>query len=376
MKILQVAPIPISKGGVEKGGVESHVSELSDKLSEVHQIYFFRNKITKLLSNNGAYYRNILDYIICFLLGIKYFIVVDKVFKFKERFKIAADSHRMSKIISEQGIDIVHVHGVHNHACYVCELLTVPYIVTDHGIGHKEAFDLNKALLTRNIAGCKSIIAISKDSYKNLLCLIDKDKIEMINNPIDLPDSNKIDTWENIHFDFALFNGISDTWYRKGLSEIAKNIDSIMNTLKPLHLVIVCDEKNFNKLISKCLEKNNLERIHHYLPMERYRSLGLVKKARFNIAPSIKEGFSIAYLESIGLSTPVIGFYSNIEEMNELFGSKLNIPYEHGVSNLNELVKTMMLNTNQRENFGDISILSWAKSIDKFNKIYSDSLIG
>ncbi|MEL0609335.1 glycosyltransferase [Vibrio echinoideorum] len=373
MKVLQVSPIPINRGGVEKGGVESHVSELSGKLlEEGGEVIFFRNSVTgyKGKKEDVFYYSSILSLIISALLGfLKYNSKLSINLPIGKKIKVMAYCHTLSKISSISRFDVAHIHGLHNLAGFACQILNIPHVFTDHGIGHKQSFHNDRELITLNVSKSKIVIAISDESFKNVLDVVGSEiKVKKINNPIDI-DTNGVSECE-FGFDYIIFNGISDTWVRKGLSKINDEIDDILSEIYPMKLLVVCEKKYFSRLLLDDSSRSN--QLVHILPVSRDKMLSMVKGAKFNLAPSIKEGFSIAYLESIILGTPVIGFDSNILEMNLLFDTNLNQPFcNNDVNKLAPVVKAM---NNEILEGSVLEIesnpLSWDYSIARFFEVY------
>lgn len=376
MNVLHVSPIPSSLGGFKKGGVESHVSELSRSLHiEGFNSYFFDNSLPNITRSkkepNCFEYLTWFSFFIFTFMGLQYSLkVFGKKLPLKRKLRIISDCGALRYFINKKEISVIHVHGIHNIICTACEILNVPFVITDHGIGHKEVFDFDKDFLRRNIRSAFKIISISDYSKSNVLQLVNEEKIVKINNPITIDGVEKV----NLDYEYAIFNGISETWVRKGLSRIAEEIEHIILEMQDLYLVVVCNAEDYQKLMEFVSNEYIRQKIKHQLPMDRQSMLSYVKGAKFNLAPSLKEGFSIGYLESILLGTPVIGFYSNICEMNDIFNVGYNIPVQPE-EKLGDKVKLMMQQLTHRDNFEIVSNpLSWENQMNKFCELYLNAI--
>ncbi|KIF50399.1 glycosyltransferase [Vibrio owensii] len=378
MNVLHVSPIPTVLGGVEKGGVESHVSELAQNLLfKGVNSYFFDNSLplsnrTRTNIGNNCFKYSTWFSFICFLfVGARYFSrLIEKEMPLKRKLRVIADCGSLSYFTRKNKISLVHVHGIHNIIATACEVIEIPFVITDHGIGHKQVFDVDKGFLHRNICSAFKVISISDYSKSNVLQLVNDDKIVKINNPITINEVEKV----NLDYEYAIFNGISDTWVRKGLSRIAEEIEHIILEMQDLYLVVVCNAEDYEKLMESVSNEYIRQKIKHQLPMDRQSMLSYVKGAKFNLAPSLKEGFSIGYLESILLGTPVIGFYSNICEMNDIFNVGYNIPVQPE-EKLGDKVRLMMQQLTHRDNFEIVSNpLSWENQINKFCELYLNAI--
>lgn len=118
MKLLQIGPIPVRLGGKRRGGVESHVSELSINLiKEGLDVFYFDTSYLSSGSSNGRVFgfKGIFDFLLCFLKGL--FICGIKPIRvnnltFKEWLKVYIFVGRIGELKRTLSIDLAHVHGL------------------------------------------------------------------------------------------------------------------------------------------------------------------------------------------------------------------------------------------------------------------------
>ncbi|CAH7079414.1 conserved hypothetical protein [Vibrio chagasii] len=376
MKVLHIGPIPIRKGGKSKGGVESHISQLASALDDVGvESLYFRNEVVKLQKGNDIFsYNNMLERILYCIIGlIRHIFSLHKLYPFKMKaLKILADAIKIKRISKRNSVDVVHVHGLHDTAIKSCEFAGLRCIATDHGIGHKTVFKDNIDLVRNNLSNVLIIIAISDFSYDNCLKLANENKISKINNPIDVSINLIEEEKAKVISDseYFIFNGISEAWDRKGLKYIASEINDIFNHFNELNFVCI-SEISIHEKFSTYVSEEFKSRVIYIEPLSRNENLKLVKNALFNLAPSQYEGFSLAYLESIIMGTPVLGFASNIKEMNKIFNVAFNVPFDFK-QNKPILDSVIEVEFNARNAcLGiDSELVSWGNNINRFICLY------
>ncbi|MEZ9852396.1 glycosyltransferase family 4 protein [Vibrio breoganii] len=380
MKVLHIGPIPIRKGGKLKGGVESHISQLSLALDDVDiDSLYFRNEVVNLQNSNDVFsYNNTFERILyCIIGAIIYMFELHKLFPFRMKaLKVLSDAIKIKMISRRNSVDVVHVHGLHDTAIKSCEFAGLACIATDHGIGHKIVFKDNIELVRNNLSNVSVIIAISDFSHENCLKLVNENKIFKINNPIDVSVNLKEEKKTKVIIDgeYFIFNGISEAWDRKGLKYIANEINDIFDCYKDLKFVCI-SEKAIHEKFSTYVSGEFKNRIIYVEPLSRNENLKLVQNALFNLAPSQYEGFSLAYLESIIMGTPVLGFASNITEMNKIFNVDFNVPFDFKLNKpiLGSVTK-VEFNARNACLRVDSELVSWKNNIHRFIDVYKRAL--
>lgn len=366
-KVCVIGCLPEILGGIERGGIASHIGELYTNLKNVNidVIVFYNDKI-KNKEKEVLSYRNKIDILKNSILGfLKFGKVKSKNYSIKEKIKILADANKIFRL-KDDGVDIFHVHSLHNLANKACEIANVKFVSTDHAFWHVE---YNKEKIIENIKS-STIIAISEISKEKIFALKGNNNIVKINNPINpiefkLKNKNKNKNKFNVYF-----NGISDGWGRKGLSYISKEILDICS-IDNIHITIVTDENSRNTLISINPWIVGSEKVTVSEPLSRYDNLLLLANSDVFLAPSLSEGFSIAYLESVMLSVPVIGFGPNIEEINSMLKTDFCIAFDHD----NDSIYDKLLEIKNRDNIKiNQKLFLWKNNIDKYIKVYEKVL--
>ena len=366
MKVCLVGCLPVELGGKVNGGIASHIYELykSLKVQDI-DVSIFSNGIEKSTCNDAISYISKLDQLVCAVFGVLRFRRCKiEGYSIKESLKILSDANRIVNI-KKTSETIFHVHSLSNSAALSCEIAKVRYVVTDHAYwqGNK-----GKERIKDNIKNAKSIVAISNYSFYKIKQLDLGVNIEKINNPI-----SKIDTRKKVkkNNEFKVyFNGISDGWNRKGLSRISSELQEILS-IENIQLIIVSDYDSISKLKSENKSLADNKSLIILEPMTREKNLELLNSCDIYLAPSLSEGFSIAYLESVYLNVPVIGFSPNTEEINDLLGEEYCLGFDHENDNLKEKINKIK---NRKEIKIDTNILLWESNIHRFINLYQNAL--
>lgn len=359
MKICLVGSLPVELGGKVKGGIASHIGELAKHLTlKQHQVVLFANDVNHNVADNVISYDSQYEKIKCAVLGLlKFGLVSDTHYTFKQKIKILSDAYKLNTL-SCQGLDVFHVHSLHNLAAKACEIAKINYVVSDHGFWQKST---PEGYVANNIKAANKIISISNISRDSILQLsVDSERVTKINNPIASIEYSKKVTDSVFR---VYFNGISDGWHRKGLSYISAVLPSILE-IENIELTIVTDDASLEQLRNENPDLASYNNLKTSPVLTREENLQRLADSDLFLSPSLSEGFSIAYLESVMLGVPVLGFKSNVDEINDLLNIDFCVPFEHDIDNLVD--KILYMKNRDKISGIDTGIFTWDSNINKY----------
>jgi len=380
--------LQINKFYYLRGGSERYVFELSELLKEKgHKIIPFSMKDSR--NFKSEYDRYFIEPVKMDKFSIKNII---KLFYNYEAVK------KLNKLLKNEKIDIAHLHNISHHLSpaiiKVLKKNNIPVVQTLHDyklicpnyrlfsknnvciqcknkryyycfkkkciknsytksfIGMLEAYFNNKFLKIYD----KIDLFISPSNYLKNVCVdfgIKKEKIEVINNFIDLPNQNKEIEKENY---FLYFGRLSKEKGWEVIVEAFKNIDRNFK----IKIAGVGDDY---KYIKNEIDKNNLkEKIELVGPKYDEELYKLIASAKAIVIPSIwPENFPYSILESIALGKIVV--CSKIGGMPEIIKDGVNgflfNPGDHNELT-NILTKINNLSTFEANNIKEMAIKSAA----------------
>lgn len=265
-------------------GTESHILELSKYLRAYYQILVVApyGKGFALLQENSIPYREIIP------------LTFTNIGEYKGKLK---------DIIEEFKPDIIHIHGAHE-LVYISKKIAsnVPTVFTCHGYATSFPFLDYRISAYINKRWGERVITVSNYDRENLIKAgLPKEKITLIHNGIP-------ETLEKRELPIKIEGFIIGTVARltrsKGINYLLEAFSYLYDRYKDLNLVIIGDGE----------ERENLERLARKLNIkDRTFFLGVLPNARFYfrnfhifVLPSLFEFLSVAILEAISQSIPVI----------------------------------------------------------------------
>ncbi len=152
------------------------------------------------------------------------------------------------------------------------------------------------------------IIAQSRDMYEDLVknFNISKEKIKIINNPVDIEKIEKLSKSSDGFFDESRFNllAVGSLSYKKGFDRLLEAFS------------LVDDENIFLTIVGEGRERENLKKLSYDLNIEeRVRFFGfcknpypLMRQADLFVLTSRYEGFPNVLVEALACETPVLAY--------------------------------------------------------------------
>lgn len=276
--------------GLEIGGAETHVVELSKELKQ-------QGFDIVVASNGGVYEKELSD------SGIKHY----KVPLHNKKPQNVAKSYRLlKKIISEENIDLVHAHA--RIPAFLCGLLhktmKFPFVTTAHWV-----FNTGWGLKYITNWGQKTI-AVSDDIKKYLIKYynVDEKNIKVTINGIDTQKFSPDIDCGDIKKEFQLENGMKIVYISRldsDRSEVAFQLvevgEQLANQLPDLEIVIVGGGNEFEKLKNRAKEVN--EKLGRRVIV---MTGGRTDINRFVALADLFIGVSRSALEAMAAAKPVI----------------------------------------------------------------------
>lgn len=222
--------------------------------------------------------------------------------------------------------DVVHIHGIWHHPSYVAAKIAsmkeIPYVISTHGslepwcLEYKKFKKIIYYKLIQEKQLCKASIihALTKFEYGNIKKLLPQVKIKIIPNGIYLPKILK-EKGKNIYtkkYEYLIGKKIVLFLGRihpiKGLDILIKGFAKAKKEEKSLILVIAGhDEIGWKKKLEKIADKCEVNKSVFFIDfIEGEEKQYMLEKADIFIMPSHSEGFSVAILEAMSFSKPVI----------------------------------------------------------------------
>jgi glycosyltransferase involved in cell wall biosynthesis len=334
--------------GVEKKSVYIDdfgvkVTFVKDTLSRNH-IYKLARSITKKVPFLRQYYLPILR---------------------MELKKIAAELNKFISINNLQ-IDIIETHDFEGLSLYLDN--KIPVVIRCHGnynfFHNYFNFKFAKYKLDferEAIAKAKNFIMVSKYSQSINHKLFNLEKSQVIYNGIDTDKFRISEDVAIIPKSIFFFGNVS---YEKGADIAVSVLIEVLKFETTATLNFVGRNTNYNNSIENILIENNIlnKVIFHGFKLSN-EIIKIMSNAEIVILPSRGENFSLAALEMMSLSKPLI--CSNIPSFSELI-----IHNENGfiANSIQEYVNAIRLIFENKETSKDIEINARKTIVEKFNK--------
>jgi glycosyltransferase involved in cell wall biosynthesis len=283
--------------------------------------------------------------------------------------------------------DIIHAHSHLFSPTVFCGLIrflgSSPLIITNHGLYSQTAPVLFSELWNNTVSKfiykrSDKIICLSQSDKDSLNQIgINSNKIDIIPNGIDADKFHPINK-QNNHIKNILFVG--RLVYRKGIFNLIDAFDLLIKKLKDVHLTIIGEGPEKDKLIEKIKKYNISEKVNL---KSRISEEELIKEHQFAdvfVLPSFSEGLPLVILEAFSCGTPVI--CSNLPQLKELVNNcGLTVPWDD-TKMLFKAMSDMLSDDKLRYRFGKIGrekILkgfSWDHITDKTYQLYNNTSKG
>jgi len=404
MKILQVGPIPPEIGGISKGGVATHLWELSYKLaSNKHEVAIIASNYDPNLSSPvikngvkiyGISKLNLYKFLIFCIksLNIEMLKSFYNIMNYHENFRRPSTFLKLffyRYVIEDFRPDIIHVHHLEERFPLVYYSLSnkrIPIISTIHSFHSVEFTDpaisrRNYNLIKKNLKLCKGLILVSNHIKENLESLFGSytGSQWIINNPIDSKKYyliSKRDARKKINFpddNLPLLLFVGNLNRRKGEFLIIDAIKSLKEEIK-LKVIIIGDGSEFENLrdyVYRSGTSNIVElRGAKYYPDLLY----YYNSADIFVMPSYSEGFALSYLEALSCGIPIIGIMGVADEL--ITDENYGILVEPGNSDsLARAIKAALSRDWDREIIRKYAErFSWDIKICEFERVYNSML--
>lgn len=383
MKILHTSAFSDDKGG----GTSRVATELTHA--------FVKKGYSIALLRAGKKYRNFIDE---FCLNIfEYKTIQDGQIFLSSLSPI--EINKIFSILDNYKPDIIHAHDLDPVATIVLVwalINKIPFFHTTHILPNKSLeFGLGEALpkhlknfvqpnakmyFAELIKNCSCIIALTKDSIKDLRSVGYKGAIEVIPNGRNLEDYTKCKFTNILNKDKTLiFIGfISERKNQKYLLQVLKYLP------KNYKLVLAGDffnENEKNKFL-KNIDKEVLKRVTFLGQIEHNKVSDELEKSQLFVSATKLETIGLVYIESLASGTPIVALenYGSKLLVNDKVGKLLPINTPPKVF-ANEVRKILTLSKSDYEKMclearKSVSHLHWDNIVDKTADVYKKYLIG
>ncbi len=364
MKILQISP-----QGLGKGGVQKIIMDITENLSD-------NNKIDVLLSTNekrfyddefqkygGNIYRiNIKNSKSKIVNCIKNYISIS--------YKLL----KMYKLFKDNKYDVIHCHNEYESGIcvYAAYLAKVPIRIahfhrTDYGMETKIYYKFYTYLMKKWIEKYSTtIICCCKLTQKSFFKEYNNPKIKVFYNPIELTKFKPIKTRLKEQIVISNVAVYSDNKNQSFLIDVMKQLN-LMNY--DVRLNLIGYEEEYKKILVKKVMDLNLENIVQFIDGNTDIIKQLSNTDIFAF-PSKKEGFSVALLEAQAMNIPCIVSDSITEESN--FGlikyislNKTPKEWAQEIINIIQIKDELQLNLNRLK---ELDINNYVSRLEKIYK--------
>lgn len=363
MKILLV--IPYFYPAQAYGGPICTVYELSKELlKKGHEIFVLT---TDAYSNKK---RIDLDDSIKNVDGIKVFYVknLSNYLAYHHRIFFPYNSDRILKKYIHN-FDIIHMHKYLTYQNMItykyCKENKIPYILQPRGVfpnimKNKVSQKLFDKLIGMKILNdCNKIIALTYSEKNHLISRgIDKDKIIVIPNGINLSNYNKlpekgefrnkysIENYERIILFVGRINKI------KGLDFLVKTFANLSEEIGKIKLVIVGPDDGFLSVLKRQVKKLKIgDKVLFTGPIYGQDKLQAYVDADVFVLPSIYESFGTVVLEAMACGIPAL--FTNKCGIADFIDKKVGYEVKYGTNQLKESIYDILINDRLQRKLGE-----------------------
>ena len=408
IKILYIGMIPPEVGGLEAGGIATHVWELA---REAHKRGYGVHILANTTSSFTKYGLNVIappqkSEIVKWFHVVKQYIKIDKkhlnslrVLNLKERIGALYQAYYLQQILESVKPDLIHVHSFLNSAPLSLSVFKncPPIVITDHGIGTIFEYGLQKLFKIKNrnyllktineraksVNYIITVSAFENDHLKKNFYLPKTLKTKTIPNPLDIRKTPFLDKvkikkevgWEDKRVIFFL--GGLHAIKKKGLGILLKAFDINDYLRMKCKLLVVTNGEavSFARDFVKEKKIDGLITGHQsWEKLVRYYNI-----ADVFVMPSQNESFGITYTEALLAGTPVVGFHESIKELENLLGIYIGEKFDTRKEDEKMLAEKIIkvLNTEFDRKLlrkKVIEELSWDAKFGEFESIYEEVL--
>ncbi|MHA1249035.1 MAG: glycosyltransferase family 4 protein [Candidatus Helarchaeota archaeon] len=401
IRILQIGPIPIEKGGINIGGVATHLWDLSNFLKKnfevgILAINSFEPKKNPVNIDGIKIYGISKKHIIKYLFYIFFnpIIILKLIYLYGGLISlkdIIATFCYYKYIIKDFCPDIIHIHHMDLKFpfIYYASSKQTPIIITVHSLSsikftEKKISKINFQILLKNFKLCarnKNITLIfpSRSVYNECSKLI-KLEIEkqshIINNPINISKffiinksiaRSKIDI-PNDKTPIILF--IGNLQKHKGIFTLIEAAKILKSKNFNGKFLIIGDgpEKNKVKELIKIYQLEDMINIINYKNHEEL--IYYYNSADLFVLPSFSESFGITFIEAMACGIPVIGTDKIPKEVipSQEYGFRFPVKNSHELAYTIEKGLKTKWDKNKIMKFAQS--FSWEKRIKEYERIY------
>ena len=396
MKILQIGSLPPEVGGQTKGGLASHVWDLSRNLAK-------RGHEVCVIADNLPYKKipEVTEGVIiygCHRLSPKHILPLicenaKKILKLwgyidKKDVGLLIKSLFYKQVFNYFKPDIIHVHGQANRfpPAYYINDENIPIVVTIHGISTMEysfpdrwAWFIKKT--KKNVELINNLIFVSKfveSEFKQYIGAF-KGSSWVIYNPIDTTKFYPINKEEarvklNLPLDVPIILFVGSLSKRKGEFTLLGAVKMFKEKEINLKVIIIGNGPELNS-VKHYIIKNELNNMVTILKSVSHSELLLYYNAAdLFVMPSLSEAFALAYIEAMLCGVPAIGTEGVANESIPSEDYGFLVPS----GNSKSLAVAIEQGLKKRWNKGKIikyaQTFSWKKRIEEFESVYKEIL--
>lgn len=293
---------------------------------------------------------------------------------------------KINQIKNQQGIDVIHIHGVWMYPNYKAAKLAVenkiPFVLTPHGMYEPWLWEKSKIkkhiyfnFLTKKIfKKAKTIHAITKDEKVNLSKIFKNNTLSEIPNLIDF-NTQKSNANKHDKEKYILYVGRLDK--KKGIEILLKSYSKLSE--KTTKLKIAGPFNQYKSHLEQLVEDLGVKKNVEFLGLVKGEAkTKLYKNAFVFVAPSYSEVVGMVNLEAALHKTPVITTYQTglRTGWNNNGGILIN-PNEKEL--FNALSKVLNWTINERNENGEKLYnfvkkeYSWQNKIEDWKRLYIET---
>jgi len=396
MKILQIGSLPPEVGGQTKGGLASHVWDLSRNLAK-------RGHEVCVIADNLPYKKipEVTEGVIiygCHRLSPKHILPLicenaKKILKLwgyidKKDVGLLIKSLFYKQVFNYFKPDIIHVHGQANRfpPAYYINDENIPIVVTIHGISTMEysfpdrwAWFIKKT--KKNVELINNLIFVSKfveSEFKQYIGAF-KGSSWVIYNPIDTTKFYPINKEEarvklNLPLDVPIILFVGSLIKRKGEYTLLEATKILREKKVNLKVIIIGDGPELNS-VKHYIIKNELNNMVTILKSVSHSELLLYYNAAdLFVMPSLSEAFALAYIEAMLCGVPAIGTEGVANESIPSEDYGFLVPSGDAGSLALTIQKALSSDWDRYNIAAYAKSLAWHNNIYKFEEVYKEML--